>query len=594
MEKTNKKKNEAPHLTVVEFKVEQGFAASGGVSNYNNNPLEGWFAAPRAAAAAACPTTVTKKTKTNMKQTMKLFAMAALALAVVATTACSKDDEQAESTGKVVVSTATVSLADGTKALTSQGEKTFSDGDEVAVVYENTSDELVKTTVTLAEADISNGGKTASLTVSMTDPKIDGTVKHHLSRRHGHGCRRGELRRPGQPGWEAETIASSLDLALFEGSLNGEELPASPRLDNPLAVCEFQIKNATGSSDLTSSITMLYIADGTNSYYLSGLSGLSSIWVAMKPVASSATLTFHAAAGNTRYVKEISGKTLAANNMYHVAVGTTQLKQGALFGTFSVSGSSKVRFSQGNLKYDNGTGASTLNQYDYLGGTSHDVSESGSTDLFGWVGASSNFTDVDQYGVTTSVQTNEVNGYGNVADEPLKADWGTLAISNGGNTENSGWRTLTGSSDAEWQYLFDTRTASTVGATANARYAKAYLFGTTHGVILFPDNYTHPTDVAAPTGINTTGNTSWDANTYTAEDWAKMEAAGAVFLPAAGMRFDSSVYDVGTIGYYWSSSPDPSYVLYAYDVDFNSGDVLPANRSTRSFGFSVRLACPVE
>lgn len=46
MEKTNKKKNEAPHLTVVEFKVEQGFAATGGVSNYNNNPLEGWFDGP--------------------------------------------------------------------------------------------------------------------------------------------------------------------------------------------------------------------------------------------------------------------------------------------------------------------------------------------------------------------------------------------------------------------------------------------------------------------------------------------------------------------------------------------------------------------
>lgn len=29
MEKTNKKKNEAPHLTVVEFKVEHGFATSG-------------------------------------------------------------------------------------------------------------------------------------------------------------------------------------------------------------------------------------------------------------------------------------------------------------------------------------------------------------------------------------------------------------------------------------------------------------------------------------------------------------------------------------------------------------------------------------
>ena len=108
---------------------------------------------------------------------MRLFAMAALTLAAVATTGCSKDDEHIESTGKVVVSTTTVSLTDGAKALNSQGEKTFNTGDEVAVVYENTSGTLVKTTVTLAEADISNGGKTASITVSMTAPKSGGTVK---------------------------------------------------------------------------------------------------------------------------------------------------------------------------------------------------------------------------------------------------------------------------------------------------------------------------------------------------------------------------------------------------------------------------------
>lgn len=46
MEKENKKQYEAPHLTVVEFKVEQGFAASGGVSNYSNNSSESWFDKP--------------------------------------------------------------------------------------------------------------------------------------------------------------------------------------------------------------------------------------------------------------------------------------------------------------------------------------------------------------------------------------------------------------------------------------------------------------------------------------------------------------------------------------------------------------------
>lgn len=43
MEQENKKQYESPHLTVVEFKTEQGFATSGaGVSNYRNNASESW------------------------------------------------------------------------------------------------------------------------------------------------------------------------------------------------------------------------------------------------------------------------------------------------------------------------------------------------------------------------------------------------------------------------------------------------------------------------------------------------------------------------------------------------------------------------
>lgn len=525
---------------------------------------------------------------------MRLFAMAALTLAAVATTGCSKDDEHIESTGKVVVSTTTVSLTDGTKALNSQGEKTFNTGDKVAVVYENTSDELVKTTVTLAEADISNGGKTASITVSMADPKSGGTVKIIYPAAMATDAGAVNYAALANQDGRLETIARSLDLALYEGSLNGTELPDIPTLDNPLAVCEFQIKNTTGSTDLTHSITMLYIADGTNSYYLSGLSDLSSIWVVMKPVAGGATLTFHAAAGTTRYVKEISGKTLAAGNMYHVAVGTTQLKQGALFGTFSVSGSKKVRFSQGNLQAtyngSNWTWAFATNQYDYIGNavgntsvtsSSPYISGNGTVDLFGWVGASSTWTDVAQYGLTSSTTFNSADGYGNNATESLKSDWGTLAISNGGNTANSGWCTLTGGSNGEWQYLFNGRTTTT-------RYAKATV-ASKSGVILFPDVYTHPTDLTAPQSVNTR-DAAYTTNTFDADAWAKMEAAGAVFLPAAGYRGGSSVYYAGSIGYYWSSSY-ASNVNDAYNVTFASVDFNLAVDNHRNYGFSVRLVC---
>lgn len=62
----------------------------------------------------------------------------------------------------------------------------------------------------------------------------------------------------------------------------------------------------------------------------------------------------------------------------------------------------------------------------------------------------------------------------------------------------------------------------------------------------------------------------------------------SIFLPAAGFRsdIDGNVYRVGTIGYYWSSTP--------YDADdawgffFDSIDVL-MNRNYRCDGLSVRL-----
>lgn len=287
---------------------------------------------------------------------------------------------------------------------------------------------------------------------------------------------------------------------------------------------------------------------------------------------------------------------------------------GLLAGKFTINASGdQVQFSKGNLQatYDGSawTWAFAANQWDYIGNAEGNTKVSDSApfvagytgssttvDLFGWVGASSTWTGVNQYGITSSIATNATDGYGNVLAESLKSDWGTLAISNGGNTANSGWRTLTGGdSGGEWEYLFNTRNASTVSGTNNARYAKAYLFGTTHGVILFPDSYTHPDGVNPPTGINATNNTSWDANQYSAADWAKMEAAGCVFLPAAGIRNGSSVTEVGTKGNYWSSSSVAVYYnTNAWFMYFYLGEIPPMGGRERSYGHSVRLVYDVK
>ena len=70
-----------------------------------------------------------------------------------------------------------------------------------------------------------------------------------------------------------------------------------------------------------------------------------------------------------------------------------------------------------------------------------------------------------------------------------------------------------------------------------------------------------------------------------------MESAGAVFLPAAGDRYGTSVYDVGSYGIYWSST--------AYDSDDAwslgfSGSGAGMGNYYRYLGLSVRLVRVVQ
>ncbi len=288
---------------------------------------------------------------------------------------------------------------------------------------------------------------------------------------------------------------------------------------------------------------------------------------------------------------------------------------GAINGKFSVGSNKQVYFSKGNLQYTKSTNVWSFMEHQYSmvetadQNVGADYANQNVVSLFGWG------TSGYEHGATcyqpncTNIYPENYYAYGDAQkslfDESGKADWGYNAISNGGNTENSGWRTLT---NKEWVWLLgptyanssptpgtNCRTSSTISGTPNARFAKANLFGTIHGLIIFPDNYTHPEGVDAPTGINMKDATSWNANTYTSADWAKMEAAGAVFLPAAGRRPTNvgsstdayTVMYVGNTGCYWSST-DSTYD--AQQVLFGSGDNFIVDGSAyRSDGHSVRL-----
>ena len=277
----------------------------------------------------------------------------------------------------------------------------------------------------------------------------------------------------------------------------------------------------------------------------------------------------------------------------------SEVPEGAINGLFTVNANGdQVYFSKGNLQY---IGSAAVpywkfadNQWDYFGTTTGQNSSNQNVDrdLFGWGTSGYNHGATAYQPWKTSTTNSQYYAYGNYTynlyDQTGQADWGYNAISNGGNIENSGWRTPT---SEEWAYIFNTRSASMVNDVANARFAKAKV-ADVQGMILFPDDYTHPSELIQPIGINNTGNTGWSGNNYTEADFALMESNGAVFLPAAGDRSGTSVIHVGTDASYWSSSCVNN--SNAYHVLFYNSSVVQRRSIPRKDGDAVRLIRDAE
>ena len=302
--------------------------------------------------------------------------------------------------------------------------------------------------------------------------------------------------------------------------------------------------------------------EGEFSYTYPGLNPNTTYYVRSYAVV---TLTDINSNTNTEivYGQEKSFTTPAVNGTYTYATG-------AIKGFFSVSDNQRISFSQGNLQYQASTGTWKFadNQYDMIGNNNSNISSSntGWIDLFGW--GTSSYNGKNPY-MTSTDYSDYGDGSNDIAG--TNYDWGVYnKISNGGNQAGL-WRTLT---KDEWNYVISNRT--------DARY----LCGTAtvngvNGLILLPDNWTLPTGVTF-----TYGEGGWSQNTYSASEWSKMEANGAVFLPAAGNRDGTDVYHVGSYGAYWSSSASGSDIadcLYFY------GDYVYTNDNYRYYGQSVRL-----
>ena len=184
-------------------------------------------------------------------------------------------------------------------------------------------------------------------------------------------------------------------------------------------------------------------------------------------------------------------------------VATAEAKQGI----FSVGLYEVAQFAPGNLQYNLGESKWTFatNQYDYIGEDNINLGDptfTGTIDMFGWS------TDETYYGVNP----NNVN---ELYDGTFQ-DWGTKM--------GEGWETL---SADQWKYLLNTRP----NAASLKQIAK---IGDKLGIMLFPDEWTMPAGIEVTAQLDSYFNVN--IYNYTTAQWAALENAGAIFLPAAGRR----------------------------------------------------------
>lgn len=366
----------------------------------------------------------------------------------------------------------------------------------------------------------------------------------------------------GQKGTMAD-IAANFDYAyswINDWTESGGRITATSTavFENQQAIVRFILKDINGTpinaSSLTISDALGNLLQSTDFASYANFGDLtinldtpsSEVWVAMLAQwNNSMNLTLTADVDGVIYTYNKNDVTFDAGQYYQVTVKMTP--KGAVRGLFTVNDDGKkIYFSQGNLKYSNGTWSFHTNQYDMCFTEEGDVSEnytaSGTFDLFGW--GTSGY-DVEYPYLTSSDYGQYIQGDDIAGTE---YDWGVHnTISNGG----TGWRTLTRD---EWDYLLYQRTT-----TSDVRYMKATV-NDVAGLIILPDDWS-----TSYYDFEYQDNNPYEPfSTLEIElsDWTSaLEAHGAVFLPVFGFRDDNTAIPQigGVLSYYWSST------YYGYD-----------------------------
>ena len=268
-----------------------------------------------------------------------------------------------------------------------------------------------------------------------------------------------------------------------------------------------------------------------------------------------------------------------------IVFSTTKVwENGVLPGLFSVSDTSLVHFSQGNLRFQASTRTWRFpaHQFERVGYDNQNISvnNSGWIDLLGWATSGNDHGAVCYQPWATSQSASEYYAYGqyqaSLGDYTGEADWGHNIISNGGSS-TSLWHTLT---LQEFERLLFTRQT-----VSGIRFVYANVAGH-NGLLLLPDDW-NPNSYYLNEINNEDG--SYGDNIISEEDWDWIEDLGAVFFPAAGYRcYGTGVYEVDEGGFYWTGTPMENVMTKAYCLNFGSRNT----NYERYGGNCVRLVCP--
>jgi len=277
---------------------------------------------------------------------MRFLSMAALVLMGAAMNGCTSSElvnEQPESNDKIVTLTSTVGFdAASTKALADGGVKTFADGDQIAVIYKNTSGETVKA---VSEA-ISSGAGTASATfkVTLTNPDNTKAIRYIYPAAMAKETVATDAtiddagtvdftNLDSQDGTLA-TLGNNLDLCTLDAANWSSGTLPTGTLANQLAILAITLKDS-GSSNITSTITGMTVSDGTNTYKVNRTAATGPIYVAVRPT-DDAAVTVTATVGAKHYSKSLTGKTYVKSNGYNVSWTLTTLADAFVVGNETV------------------------------------------------------------------------------------------------------------------------------------------------------------------------------------------------------------------------------------------------------------------